>query len=414
MKLLLLGAGVIGGEGMRVLQHLLDLDLEGLPKEVELTIADLNVDRAQELADSLDGYKKVTAMQLDITDTDNLTEVAKDFDLVLNAVGPFVRFGVPTLKAVIASGTNYIDVCDEGDTTEDLLDLFDEAKEAGVTALINMGQAPGILNLQAKYIADKLDEVDTLKVVWHSGPPNVDLVRGTDLEESMQYIFDFEDDVTGEKFIEFSPACWDHLVHSATGQIPIWKDGKRAMVEAFDSGEYFDFSGDIGRVPVYLFGHPEPITLPRYIDIKDYSACLGTLKSDPAIRKAARGHEDPVHPPVEPDAPLYEMPDAWKDLGAFQGQAAIAEGTEDGKRVRYTSRWLQSVFDRGVYAYGGNPIGIYLMYKHKDNFPKGVFAPEGLIDTEEFFNVLVKLTNSMHDWDMSFEELLPIQREVLE
>ena len=126
MKLLLLGAGVIGGEGMRVLQHLLGLDLEGLPKEVELTIADLNVDRAQELADSLDGYKKVTAMQLDITDTDNLTEVAKDFDLVLNAVGPFVRFGVPTLKAVIASGTNYIDVCDEGDTTEDLLDLFDE------------------------------------------------------------------------------------------------------------------------------------------------------------------------------------------------------------------------------------------------------------------------------------------------
>ena len=112
MKLLLLGAGVIGGEGMRVLQHLLDLDLEGLPKEVELTIADLNVDRAQELADSLDGYKKVTAMQLDITDTDNLTEVAKDFDLVLNAVGPFVRFGVPTLKAVIASVTNYIVVFD--------------------------------------------------------------------------------------------------------------------------------------------------------------------------------------------------------------------------------------------------------------------------------------------------------------
>ena len=108
------------------------------------------------------------------------------------------------------------------------------------------------------------------------------------------------------------------------------------------------------------------------------------------------------------------MPDAWKDLGAFQGQAAIAEGTEDGKRVRYTSRWLQSVFDRGVYAYGGNPIGIYLMYKHKDNFPKGVFAPEGLIDTEEFFNVLVKLTNSMNVWDMTFEELLPIQSEIIQ
>ena len=125
------------------------------------------------------------------------------------------------------------------------------------------------------------------------------------------------------------------------------------------------------------------------------------------------GHSEPLHPPVMPDKPLWQTPDSWKDLGCYQGQAVIGEGIKDGKKMRATNRYMCSIFDRGSYTFAGQAIGIYLLGNMK-NKPKGVFAPEGLLDTKEFFDTLVKLTNSMNGWNLSLEEFGPTEIEVLE
>ena len=75
-----------------------------------MTVADLNLEVAQKFADSLK-FPETDAIQLDATDTERLKEVAKDYDLVFNTAGPFSKFAVPILTAVIEAGTNYVDVC---------------------------------------------------------------------------------------------------------------------------------------------------------------------------------------------------------------------------------------------------------------------------------------------------------------
>lgn len=196
--------------------------------------------------------------------------------MVFNSVGPFTEFGVPTLKAVIEAGTNYVDVCDDDDATGDLLDLHDEAKEAGITALVGCGQTPGVSNMQAKYVADMMDEIENIKIAWHVGAPQSEL--GAD--ES----YDFVD---AQDFKDSSPAGWNHLVHSMTGEIVVWKDGKFDTMPAWEDGEYVDFAEPHGRVPVYIVGHSEPQTLPRYIEINDFAVCFGGNRFHEELREEA-------------------------------------------------------------------------------------------------------------------------------
>lgn len=319
------------------------------------------------------------------------------------AVGPFVKFGVPILEAVIEAGADYVDVCDDGDATIELLKLHEKADKAGVTALITMGQTPGIANMQAKCIADMLDSVDSIKIAWAVGTPPADMVPAS------QESYDFE---TADDFKKASPAGWDHLVHSATGEIPVWKDGQAITIPAWDSGEYVDFAEPFGRTHTFYVGHPEPVTLPRYIDIKDFCACLGGNKFHKELRLEAGGYEEPKHPLVMPHKPQWQAPEKWLDKGVWQGQAAIVEGTKDGEKVRYTNRYQCSVYDEGIYTFAGQAIGIYLVGTMKDK-PKGVFAPEGLLKMEDFFRELVRITNAANGWDFTLEELVPTEKEVL-
>lgn len=394
MKVLLLGAGMMGKGGIRALEYFPDIE--------SVTVADMNFEAAQEFADDIN-FPEADAIELDATDTEKLKDIVKDYDIVFNTVGPFSEFGVPILEAVIEAGTNYVDVCDDDDATIDLLELHEKAEEAGVTALINCGQTPGTSNMQAKYTAEMLDSVNSIEVAWAVGEPNMgDSIEGKS--------YDFTD---AEDFKAQSPAGWNHLVHCATGEITIWKDGQYETIRAWEDGKYIDFAEPMGRFPVWYVGHSEPITLPRYIDIKDWAACLGGNRFHEELREEARGHKDAENPPVDDGSPVWEAPDKWKDKGVWQGQAVIVEGEKDGEKVRYTNRHMCSIYDKGIYTFAGQAIGIYLL-GNMENPKPGVYAPEGLLDTEEFFNELVRITNEANGWDFTLEELVPIEKEVIE
>lgn len=404
MKVLVLGgAGNMGGIGTKILQYFPGID--------SVTIADRDLEAAENLVKTLN-FPKVNAVELDATDTKRVTELARNFDVVFNTVGPYTKFGIPILEAVMAAGVDYVDVCDDSDATEDMLELHEKAQEAGITALIGMGQSPGITNIQAKYLADKLDQVDSIKVVWGADAPDPEVAVGTPFEEIAKEMSTINSDL--ERFKKNTPTGWDHMIHSASGEIPIWKDGKFDTIPAWDSGEYVDFAEPLGRIDAYYVGHSEPVTLPRYIDIKDFCACLGRLHPtmNKAIRLEARGHEEPLTPLKEPTTPQWETPEKLKELGVWCGNTIIVEGLKDGKKVRYTNRASGSIFDKGVFNFGGQATGVYLMGVMKEK-PKGVFAPEGLIDPEVFFKEYVRISNEVNGWDFTFEELLPTEYEVL-
>ncbi len=394
MKILILGgAGVMGSGAARILVRWDDVE--------KVTLSDLNEEAVKEIAGSINS-PKIDTRKVDALNKETLIPIVKEYDVVLNTVGPYVKFGVPILNSVIEAGVPYVDVCDDHDATEEMLKLDAKAKEHGVPAIICLGTTPGTTNMQAKLAHQLLDDVDVLKICWAVGLPPYEKVKGTPLE--------FIAKSSGRELL--SPSAWSHMVHVSTGDVPIWKNGKWDTMPALEHGEYVDFSEPLGRVESYYLGHAEPITLPRNLKVNDFSACLGALM--PAVteqlREEARGHKKASNPPKDPGTPRWKGPDFWEERGVWAAQAAIAEGTKDGVRKRVTVRFQMSHLDMMVYNYAGQAIGAYLLGK-KAIKKAGVMAPEAALDTDEYFALLTEVFNKMTGENLAREELVLVDIE---
>ena len=195
MKVLVLGgAGSMAMGGASYLMRYPDVS--------EIVLSDINIDKVTKVAEMLNS-PKIKVMELDVLERDKLIATAKEYDVVLNCVGPFTKFGVPILEAIIEAGVNYVDVCDDHDAAEDLLRLDQKAKDAGISALICMGTTPGISNVQARVVYDKLDSCDSIKIAWAITNPPADMIKGTYLEAAAEGGL-------------MSDAAWEHLIHVGT------------------------------------------------------------------------------------------------------------------------------------------------------------------------------------------------------
>lgn len=126
MKICVLGAGMVGGVMAR--------DLAG---RHQVTSADRSADALARLAP-----RGIHTQQLDLADAHALADFIRPFDLVVSAVPGFMGFR--TLKTLIGAGKNVADI---SFFPEDALQLDTLAKRQGVTALVDIGVAPGMDNL---------------------------------------------------------------------------------------------------------------------------------------------------------------------------------------------------------------------------------------------------------------------------
>ena len=207
----------------------------------EVIIADINLKRAGEIAASLG--PKVSAVKFDAEDQASIRAAIKGTDIVLNCVGPFYKTVKQILSVVIEEKINYIDICDDVDVTLEILDWDKKAKDAGILALIGMGNSPGATNLLGKFAYEMLDETQSIDIFHaHGGEP-------------------FE----GEGVI-------GHRFHCMTIDCPMFLDGELKYVKYFEpSGialrQSFDFP-ILGEVPLYPYPHPEQVTMPRYLKVR--------------------------------------------------------------------------------------------------------------------------------------------------
>ena len=129
----------------------------------EIVVADKNIEKARGLVSKLDS-DKLSAVFVDVADAKSLRKVIEGASLVLNVVGPFYRFAEPITNAVIEEGINCVDICDDYDATMKLLEMDEEAREAGITVLTGMGSSPGLANLLAKFGSSQLDETEEIHI----------------------------------------------------------------------------------------------------------------------------------------------------------------------------------------------------------------------------------------------------------
>lgn len=144
-KISILGAGLVGGP--------MALDLHN-DIEFEVNAYDFNRDRLGALE-----ANGVSCHEADLADKERLKKCIQDADIVLSAVPGFMGFN--TLKQIIEAGKDVIDIAF---FPENLFDLDELAREHGVTAISDIGVAPGMSNILSAHADSMLDKSESIRI----------------------------------------------------------------------------------------------------------------------------------------------------------------------------------------------------------------------------------------------------------
>lgn len=364
------GAGAMGRAALHAVKE--------FPEVERITIADINPAAAKDAVEEIGS--KAVALTLDIMDEQALTRAIETSDAVLNTSGPFFRFGVPVLKAVIATGRPYFDICDDPEPTLEMLQLDQAARETGSTAVVGIGISPGVTNLLALKAYRELDSVERLTTVW-----NVD---GDTAAAEM-----------GEKK-DKAAAAYVHWLEQLSGTIPVYKRGAlsyRTPMEAVT----VNYPGR-GRRDLYRVGHPEAITLGyNFPELQEAPNLMvlgtelqlflgglaekvnqGQLTVEEAADRLAQqnisgiiGFGDILKILFSKLRRAVELPEAF----------GLAEGLKDGKPAAVACALMAApAYNMGDCT--GIPMAVALRLYIDGKLNKtGVHAPETIIDPDDFF-----------------------------
>ena len=353
MKIVVLGgAGDMGSESVR--------DLVKNSYVEKVIIADINLNKAKEFTKKLG--KKAVAEFVDAEKHDNLVQVIKKGDVVLSCIGPFYKFEAKVAKASIDAGSNYISICDDFDAVEQVLELDSIAKKKGITVLTGCGWTPGISNILAAKGASEMDKVEKINIAW-SGDV---------------------DDSEGLAIIK-------HTYHIFTGKIKTFINGKMIEIPAGSGKEVVEFLKPIGKIPVYHLGHPEPVTIPKFIpkvktvtlkggltpvwlnNLTKILVKLGLTKTPEKKDRLANITKKIVS--VSPVSGL-----------GISGLRVDVKGIKDRRKVHY----VYNVVDR-MRRLTGIPAAIGAVMLGSGEISKcGVVSPESCVDFDKFIDELEK------------------------
>ncbi len=104
--------------------------------------------------------RKIKTRVADLTDEAELRECIADADLVVGALAS--RLGLRTLEIVLDAGRDYVDI---SFMPEDNLHLHELAKRRRVTAVVDMGVAPGMSNLLCGWATRRLKTCRRLEIL---------------------------------------------------------------------------------------------------------------------------------------------------------------------------------------------------------------------------------------------------------
>ena len=143
MKAIVLGCGLVGG--------LIAKDL-AKDKDFQVTAADIDEKKLNNFAEEA-GIKGVKA---DLSNSSVIKKLVADKDIVIGAVPGFLGFNM--LQSVIEAGKNIVDI---SFMPEDPLSLDELGKKKGITAVVDMGVAPGLSHMIVGYADSLLDETES-------------------------------------------------------------------------------------------------------------------------------------------------------------------------------------------------------------------------------------------------------------
>jgi lysine 6-dehydrogenase len=180
MKVAVLGAGLMGKEAAR--------DLVNSPGVEQVVIADIDLAKAEQVCHTLN-RSNISPASVDASNDAQLKDFMKDFDVVVNAL--FYAFNEKVARTAVEVGVHSVDLGGHiGHVTEKVLALHDEAVQAGVTIIPDLGVAPGMINILSGYGVSKLDRAETIKLMVGGIPVRPEPPFGYNHVFSIEGVFD--------------------------------------------------------------------------------------------------------------------------------------------------------------------------------------------------------------------------------
>ena len=253
MKVIILGG--CGGMGRYASKMISSFDQIQM-----LTVADLHKEDAEEFTNQLGPH--VRGIGLNINDKEHLHETLKSFDIVVNTVGPFFRYGYEVLKTALDANCHYMDICDDWEPTEKMLKLDQLAKEKSLLAILGLGASPGITNLLGAIAIKELDQAETIYTGW-----GMDEAKPEDISSQKE-----------------TNAAMVHAIEQISGKVKIFKNSSFQMIKPLKEIEIS--YPNVGNFKASIFGHPEAITFPNHF--KGLQASMNLVHGDRQIMRILR------------------------------------------------------------------------------------------------------------------------------
>jgi len=359
MRIAVLGAGAMGGAAARLLARHSD--------EVELLVLDVDEERARSVVESIGTGE---ARAFDAT-SGELTRILKNQQAVAACLPYKLNLGV--MEAALSARCHYADLGGLFHTTLKQLELDGRYREAGVSAVLGIGSAPGLTNVLAKLGADRLDRA-----------VSIDLVDGA-IEE-------------GEGGFAV-PYSVETVIDEFTMPAMVFENGEMRQVPAGSGVIEWEFPDPVGRQPAMYTLHSEPATLsatiPGVRDVRWRLALPHAVHEGFAfLTKIGMGSSDPVDTKHGPAVPREVLAAVLGHLPTSEGGPRDVEyldvrvaGERDGSSAthRALAKFVPTSEGISAGAFGtALPITVAVRWMAGGRVSPGVHPPETAFDPEEF------------------------------
>lgn len=318
MKIIILGSGLMGPAA--AYNTMID------PSVSQLTICDVSQAQLDSCAAALagkPGAEKLAFTQLDLNDQAAAAEFMGGFDAAVAALPRSVN--VLAIRAAVQANVPLVDMSQI--PPEVLVQIKDEMNVNGRFIILGCGVEPGLTEIVARHLAEKMDRVDELHIKCGGIPENPTPPLGYKIVFGGRKmpLREWDSEVVRDGELQYVPRYSDAepVTFPGVGQCEAWHEGFKPWIL------------DIPALKNIRVGTQKTVRWPGYAAKVTVLRELGLLSLEPVLVNGV-----PVVPKYLVDAVLYpkvKLEEGERDITCFRVELI---GEKDGRSVTYKAEMV--------------------------------------------------------------------------